>query len=392
MNVASKSDLKEYSMFKAGEGSKGGRVIGHTPSGAAVYATKSPSLESSADSLLSHTDHHPEGQAGFHYRAYLRNVKNGVPSSHLTKEGQAGNEHAKQARDDMIHHHGLQKSWEEYNMLKANSPQQAGTKDQAAGKVKQTNGNGQQPQNGEEEEQGPGTKEHHRDQALAHLTAAQAHATAAQSAQQVEEAKEHTDNVDQAQSMSAQLGQEAMAAEQPDPKAAKKSLSKGQMHIDLSAEDAILAHLDGGAVVDGQAAGMFDTGGRNRLRGVRGDHLTKGGIAGGTIYQGEHDVEGSRPGDRREMHMQQQVREQNQNDDPAGNDGCGGLPEWFADAERVNVPVGKGMTAGAVTKAEPSTVVIDDHDPMTRALHNQHPQEHNSGALMAYRGGRREDR
>lgn len=197
----------------------------------------------------------------------------------------------------------------------------------------------------------PGTHEHHRDQALAHLQAAQAHATAASSAKKVEEAKEHKDVVSAAQ-----------AASQA---AVPVAMKKGGFAVHQSEDDLIAALMGADMVVGGQHAGLYDVNGAARLEAMR------KGVAGGTIYQGEHDAGGSRGGDYRELVARAQVAEETEHDDPAGNRGNGGLAQWFADAwdgqSDVNVPLGfRGFR-----KALDAPLEVVDDDPTARARQGQ---------------------
>lgn len=171
-----------------------------------------------------------------------------------------------------------------------------------------------------------------------------------------------------------------------------KAIKKGGMVIHLDAEDEILAGLGAdGLSVQGAA---LDPYGKQRLaasgRGdpnpeIRAAAFEKGGIAGGSIYQGEHDVQGSRPGDSREEYMRQQELAQVVEQDPAGFEGQGGLPDWWRDAGHlVNVPA--GMNGPVVKAVEPPTVIVDDSDPYTRAMHNTDPREGQMGPMMAHHG------
>jgi hypothetical protein len=242
---------------------------------------------------------------------------------------------------------------------------------------------------GEEEEgDGPGDSEHHKDQAMSHLAAAQAHATAHRSAKQLESADEHEQNVQAAQSAS-----EAAAPEEEEKPVKKqpKMIRKGAMFINLDAEEEILEGMgEDGLSVQGAA---FNPYGKNLLAAQgRGDpnpsiaeaHMAKGGVAGGTVYQGEHDVQGSRGGDDRESYMRARELDQVVEDDPAGHHGAGGLPDWWRDAGHlVSMPAG---TSPIVKAVEPPTQIIDDSNPMTRAMQNTDPREGQMGALMAYKG------
>lgn len=224
----------------------------------------------------------------------------------------------------------------------------------------------------------PGSSEHHKDQAMQHLMAAQAHAKAHGSAKQLESADEHKANVKAAQAATAA----AAPASAPVPqKEDPKMIKKGAMLIDVSSEDAILAGLgESGLAVHGS---MLDPYGKQRMAAMhRGDPtVRKGGIAGGTVYQGEHNTQGSREGDSREEYTRAQTLLQTVEQDPAGFDGQGGLPEWWQDAGLVNLPVGPMTKA-----ADPPTQIVDDQDPYTRAMVNTDPREGQMGPMMAYHG------
>lgn len=245
------------------------------------------------------------------------------------------------------------------------------------------------PQDGKEpgtdlvkQDDGPGSSEHHKDQAMQHLAAAQAHAKAHGSAKQLESADEHTENV-----KAAQAATMALAPPKPQQKGSTM-IKKGAMLIDTSAEDTILAGLgESGLAVHGA---MLDPHGRQRMGAMgRGDpdaqvrqaHFQKGGIAGGTVYQGEHDRQQSREGDSREEFTRARELAMVVEQDPAGFDGQGGLPEWWQDAGLVNMPVGPMVKA-----AEPPVQILDDQDPYTRAMIQTDPREGQMGALMAYHG------
>jgi len=240
----------------------------------------------------------------------------------------------------------------------------------------------------EEEENGPGDSEHHKDQAMSHLAAAQAHATAHRSAKQLESADGHQKNVEAAQQAS-----EAAAPPEEEKKPVKKpnAIKKGSMVIHLDAEEEILKGLgDSGLSVQGAAQDPY---GKYRMaamgRGdpdenVRAASFEKSGVAGGTIFEGEHNTQGFREGDSREAHMRAQELAQVVEDDPAGFEGQGGLPSWWRDAGHlVNVPVGVRPMVKAV---EPPVQILDDSDPHTRAMVNTDPREGQMGALMAYKG------
>ena len=159
--------------------------------------------------------------------------------------------------------------------------------------------------------------------------------------------------------------------------AGNKSIRKGDLRIDINSEDAALELLEKGMVIGGQAA--------------RGGRLQKGGISGGTIYQGEHDAMGSRGADHREEYARAQVLSEMVTLDEDGTEGNGGLPEWFQDSYKpssddVRVPLGMGALPDVVKSDDYQ--VIDDSDPYTRAINRSTP-DHSSSAALFFRGGER---
>lgn len=69
--------------------------------------------------------------------------------------------------------------------------------------------------------------------------------------------------------------------------------------------------------------------------------------------------------------------------DPDGTGGDGGLPEWFADAQRTQEPMVR--TPAKMAKAqEPPTRVIDDDDPYTKRLHHMDPRDGAANMDFAY--------
>lgn len=249
---------------------------------------------------------------------------------------------------------------------------------------------GKAPQKGEEElqEPQPGDADYHKEQAMKHLAAAQAHANAHHSAKKIAETGDHDEKV--------KAAEEASGA----------AIKKGAMHVDLTAEDDVLRFLDGGGQVGGSFDVQPDPRGVQRLAALRGGVMVKaekperytptdgdtpgGGVAGGTVYQGEWS--GPRGGDAREQTMRLKEQLMTVEDDPAGNRGQGGLDPWFQDAygdaqgieTDVNVPVGP---ASMVRKAEePPIQIIDDDDPYTKALYRADPRDGAAGLRMAYQG------
>lgn len=256
---------------------------------------------------------------------------------------------------------------------------------------------------------GEGSHGHHAKQALAHLQAAQAHASAAHSAKKVAEAKEHGQVVQNAKEMSAQaangMGQPMeQNGQQPPPQKGekqvpqdiKKSFRKNNLHIDLSAEDQVLALLDqqGTAIGAQQCSHPYD--GRHHLLGMRGERLDKA-----TIYQGEY--EGPRGGDMRESVARAQGMAEMIEIDDAGNMGNGGLDEWYRDAwgrlsteeksqarQGMAGPLATGWQKGM--GGDESVTIIDDDNVYNRAIikGGQHG-EHQSAIRLAYQGEGRED-
>lgn len=222
----------------------------------------------------------------------------------------------------------------------------------------------------QEEPAQEGTHEHHRDQALAHLQAAQAHARAAHSAKKVDQAKEHNEVVGEARRAT------EVTAKMP-PKEVRKSMSKNNLNIDLSAEDYILKGLEEGSFnPEGQAAGIREDG-RHRLHGMQ--RMEKG-----VIYPGEL-MGVPRGGDNRESAMRAVEDAEGEYLDFAGNRGQGGLAEWFMDAwggqPNVNVPA--GLSSRGWQKSEPPTTILDDSTPMNRQMHRSDDQ---ISVMMAHQG------
>jgi hypothetical protein len=174
-------------------------------------------------------------------------------------------------------------------------------------------------------------------------------------------------------------------------------LRKNNLTIDLGAEDELLDMLEKGQTAIGGQHASLRINERARLLGMRGERMAKsGGVAGGTIYQGEHDAMGSRGGDDRESVARAQVLEEMVELDEAGNKGQGGLAQWFADAWNPDdpshtVPVGAvpgrvttdGTEANGWRKSE-QVEIIDDDLPYNRALVRAHPAEHHSSIRETY--------
>jgi hypothetical protein len=164
-----------------------------------------------------------------------------------------------------------------------------------------------------------------------------------------------------------------------------KSIPFRSHTIDVGSEDAVLAHLDAGAVVGGQMAALrYD--GRDRLLGMRGERMQKGGVAGGTIYQGEHDE--PRGGDLRETAMRAQTLAETVHLDPDGTKGQGGDPAWWKDAAAEN-PAEIRMRRLVTKGQNPTVKIIDDADPVTKA-HRDDVNRVGLAVEMAYHGGGRE--
>ena len=181
------------------------------------------------------------------------------------------------------------------------------------------------------------------------------------------------------------------------PPAQATVLRKGRMEIrvDGGDEDQILKAIEDGTTVIGAQGSTLPQDGRHLLLGRRGTRLEKsGGVAGGTIFQGEHDGQGSRGGDYRESYARAQEFVNIQDDDPAGNRGQGGLSQWFSDAwsphdPTQRVPANVSEKAGGWQKSHDTVRVIDDSTPYGRASVVR-PQEHASSARMLAQGGRRD--
>ena len=173
-------------------------------------------------------------------------------------------------------------------------------------------------------------------------------------------------------------------------------LAKGNMEIRIDGgdEDEMLKALEEGRTVIGAGADSIRQDGRHLLLGKRGTRLSKSG-AGGTIFQGEHDAQGSRGGDLREQVARAEEFVNMREDDPAGTAGNGGLESWFRDAwspldptQRVPANMGGPKTNGW-QKSDPESVrILDDSTPYGRAS-VQRPQEHASAVRQLAQGGNR---
>jgi hypothetical protein len=221
------------------------------------------------------------------------------------------------------------------------------------------------------EKEGPkeGSLEYHRDKAMKHLMAAQAHANAHFSAKKIAETKDHDTKVRTAE------------------EASQQALMKGMLHINRSHEDALLKAFGEGMEIGADASVLPDPWGPQRLGAYHKDALVKG-----TIYEGECDR--PRGGDMREMVSRIKEQMQTVEDDPAGNEGNGGLHQWFRESyggpevHQINVPV--GFTRIDRNEGEPHIRVIDDDDPYHKALYRTDPRDDSSNMRLAYQGEGRE--
>jgi hypothetical protein len=179
-------------------------------------------------------------------------------------------------------------------------------------------------------------------------------------------------------------------------KSMNKGVRVGGVIHHLAEDEALAKSLEDGGLQVGVQAHVGD--GRPTLR--------KAIQTGGTIYEGElieHDNPGN-DGDNREEFQRRKLAATIIEDDPAGNHGVGGLAEWYKSGQRqtatiddsnpdanrggsqvagwfkgtydpqqrgVNVPLGSADLGGMAKAEEPPTVVIDDSDPYTRAIHRQ---------------------
>jgi len=184
-----------------------------------------------------------------------------------------------------------------------------------------------------------------------------------------------------------------------------RMLYKNNLSVNLDSEQAVLDHLERGAVVGGQSAGIREDR-RHSLLGMREERMDKGiDFTGGTIHQGEYDAQGSRGGDMRETVARAQCRAEMIELDDAGNAGNGGLDEWFRDAWSSLLPdqaaasnpgamrpKATGWQKGQNPDDQPIGVINDD-DPYTRAvLKGGQAGEHQSAIRMAYQGNGRDNK
>lgn len=263
---------------------------------------------------------------------------------------------------------------------------------------------------------GPGDEDYHRDKALAHLRAAQAHANAHHSAKQLAQAGDHHERVNDAEAASMDaVGADQLAPGQAAPQPGQgqangqangqqqdpRTIKKGNLYVDLNtADDAAVALLEKGGAIGADFSTAPDPWGPQRTAAMRGERIVKGQFSGGTVYQGELEGE-PRGGDMRESATRLVTEMMTVDDDPAGNDGQGGLDAWFRDAyspaPEVRVPLDIRARAGfdapsgemfgrVITKSAPETVVIDDSDPYQRALSRSDPRDGQAGMRLAYQG------
>lgn len=153
-------------------------------------------------------------------------------------------------------------------------------------------------------------------------------------------------------------------------------------------KSARIGSVDHGLDHDAQIAEMLEKGGLGVDGTLR--HTSKGATGlrksvetlGGSIHQGELITPGtgaqsspSHHADDREAYMRAQTAAQTRDFDGAGNQGCGGLREWFEGsydlndpdiAMRTNVPL---AYTGIAKSGPPPTQVIDTDDPRLRAIH-----------------------
>lgn len=222
-----------------------------------------------------------------------------------------------------------------------------------------------------QEKEGPssGSLEYHRDKAMKHLMAAQAHANAHFSAKKISETRDHDDKVKTAE------------------EASRMALQKGMLHINLSHEDRLLKSLEHGMTLGADASTLPDPWGPQRLGAYQRDALYKG-----TIYEGECDR--PRGGDMREVIARLQSQMTTVEDDPAGNEGNGGLRGWFRqsyggpEVQHINVPV--GFTTIDRDEEEPQIRVIEEDDPYHKMLYRTDPRDDSANMRLAYQGGGRE--
>lgn len=136
-----------------------------------------------------------------------------------------------------------------------------------------------------------------------------------------------------------------------------KSVMVGRCQVHLTPDEALAKALEDGDLGIGTVPRTYSSKTMNRLE-----------KAVGGEGQSEHGQ------DMREAVARGQQDDEVLRDDPAGNDGNGGLSEWFADAQRTQEPMVR--TPAVMAKSEPPpTVVIDDDDPYTRRLHQADPRD-----------------
>lgn len=429
--------MGEQTSLVGGEGSRGGNVIGHTSTGAPIYAAednRAAQTRAKANEAVAvnhdqqqalhkraHGVHAAAGRteaADAHKRAYAAHQLAAHATRHWVPHAKQLSDAASQASTAANVHKSEQTNMEKGFAQKvigqtadgqkvfalaqpAKPPAKPGAAKPAAKPAgppaaKATPAAAAKPAAGkpgagkpgaEEAEDGPGSHDYHRNQALAHLQAAQAHAGAASSAKKVAEAKEHKGTVEAAERASAAT----QATATPMAKSQQPEMFiKNNLQMNLSAEDEVLSLLNGGSPIGRQAA-AFALDGRPGLLGMRGERLQKSG----TMYQGEHEAFGSRGGDMREaVARAQELEEMVQLDDPERTQGEGGLKEWFTDAydptsgDQV-IPLDMGPAF--LAKSNDTITVLDDSDPVVRAGLMNHQADNQAGIRMAYQGRARDN-
>jgi hypothetical protein len=137
----------------------------------------------------------------------------------------------------------------------------------------------------------------------------------------------------------------------------EKSIRVNHCTIHLDPDEALAKAIEGGHLGIGTVPRTFSSKTMNRLeKAVGGERWSEHGQ------------------DMREAVARVQQDAEVLRDDPAGNDGNGGLAEWFTDAQRTQEPMVR--TPAVMAKSEPPpTRVIDDDDPYTRRLHQADPRD-----------------
>lgn len=137
-----------------------------------------------------------------------------------------------------------------------------------------------------------------------------------------------------------------------------KSVMVGKCQVHLSPDEALSKAIEDGEFGIGTVARTHSSKTMNRL---------KKGVVGGEGFT-EHGA------DQRETVARAEQDAEILRMDPAGNCGNGGLPDWFADAQKTQEPMVR--TPAVMNKAQqPATRVIDDDDPYTKRLHQADPRD-----------------